>query len=814
METPKPKIFISYSSMDRPFLDDLLVHLKPDQRAGRLSIWEDHQISVGGNPDKTIEDAIDSAGLALLLISPHFIASDYVYEKEIPRLLHRAERSEIVIAPLFVRSSRVEETPFPFTDSDGGEQGVVLTTFQGFRAIGNTPENPLAAVKEASRAAYDTILAAVARELAKPPAKKDDGGGDIDAGTVKARPTDPGRPVLTVVFDDHEGRMRVTLQTKTGSLPFDRDLDLVLRSTKINHGGQTRRGFPAYRVAQSSYANLAAVEDAGDNLGLLLLGKEEHHAALLKLIAGASQAVGTNLLSVNPRVRISDRTAGQQLAQLPWRWATLNGDRLEEDFGWTFEIALERAGRAVPVTLPHVPKTLVMSEYESFVDDVKKELSTLSPQAVDDKHFCHTTDLNGACDHLPHFVPDLVVGLVDAALESGVWWMGRGAKRWPLSKFTAMVAQHPPLLIDWCVRVSAGNPVPSPTLFAPARCCLVHPAGAQGRGDLRWFHRVLGGADPVLTLAKEQTDPESQSPAAWKYPVLGTAYHTWSAAALAKSRLFGLKFDRRTPRARAYEVARALWRDATQKVHVLCAYGANHHLVDHFSEQAQQYIIETESSMPLIIAQAAGACGKTTKQDIESAVLGKLRPSNRIYWGLKETFAHVVTEGSFSRDVRLLWLDVGTLTREWTWSDQQERIEAIVAWAAAVGVDAVIPERARIVLYFGLETDSAYHNAVRGWFENELDQRVRGEAGGAAGLTLLPALTDVSAKDLRDYLAETDDLVVNRSDQESIVQSILHQTRGQYEQTLAELKKVRDQGAAEYLKHHPPPKDNRKSTDG
>jgi hypothetical protein len=41
------RVFVSYSHKDQRFLDDLLAHLKPLERAGLISAWSDKQILPG-----------------------------------------------------------------------------------------------------------------------------------------------------------------------------------------------------------------------------------------------------------------------------------------------------------------------------------------------------------------------------------------------------------------------------------------------------------------------------------------------------------------------------------------------------------------------------------------------------------------------------------------------------------------------------------------------------------------------------------------------------------------------------------------------
>ena len=51
--------------------------------------WTDQRIEEGQDWEQEIEEALDRATVAVLLISQRFLASDFVTEKEIPKILQR-----------------------------------------------------------------------------------------------------------------------------------------------------------------------------------------------------------------------------------------------------------------------------------------------------------------------------------------------------------------------------------------------------------------------------------------------------------------------------------------------------------------------------------------------------------------------------------------------------------------------------------------------------------------------------------------------------------------------------------------------------
>ncbi|MGH9837280.1 MAG: toll/interleukin-1 receptor domain-containing protein [Blastocatellia bacterium] len=112
MPTPadgRTKVFVSYSHQDEKWLKRVQVHLRDLTRRGLVELWDDKKIHSGDEWRKEIETALNSARVAVLLISADFIASDFIAANELPPLLAAAKKDGVKILSLILSPSRFEQ---------------------------------------------------------------------------------------------------------------------------------------------------------------------------------------------------------------------------------------------------------------------------------------------------------------------------------------------------------------------------------------------------------------------------------------------------------------------------------------------------------------------------------------------------------------------------------------------------------------------------------------------------------------------------------------------------------------------------------
>jgi DNA-binding transcriptional regulator LsrR (DeoR family) len=111
MRGPRNQAFISYSHTDKKWIEELQTWLRPMLADGAIRIWVDTEIAAGTNWLENIQAALAAAKVAVLLVTPAFLASEFITRHEIPSLLRAAKDEGIIIFWIPISDSNYQHTP-------------------------------------------------------------------------------------------------------------------------------------------------------------------------------------------------------------------------------------------------------------------------------------------------------------------------------------------------------------------------------------------------------------------------------------------------------------------------------------------------------------------------------------------------------------------------------------------------------------------------------------------------------------------------------------------------------------------------------
>lgn len=101
----RDKIFISYSHKDCEYLKRLETHLMPFEYDNKIQFWDDTRINSGNQWRKELDKAIQETVVAILLITPDFLASRFITENELTPLIDACKAEEVKLIPVIIKHS-------------------------------------------------------------------------------------------------------------------------------------------------------------------------------------------------------------------------------------------------------------------------------------------------------------------------------------------------------------------------------------------------------------------------------------------------------------------------------------------------------------------------------------------------------------------------------------------------------------------------------------------------------------------------------------------------------------------------------------
>lgn len=97
------KVFIAYSHKDEMLKEELEKHLSALKQQQKINPWQDRALTAGTEWDLEIKTQLEAAQLILLLITPDFMASDYIQDNELKRAIKQHQTKKALVIPIFLR---------------------------------------------------------------------------------------------------------------------------------------------------------------------------------------------------------------------------------------------------------------------------------------------------------------------------------------------------------------------------------------------------------------------------------------------------------------------------------------------------------------------------------------------------------------------------------------------------------------------------------------------------------------------------------------------------------------------------------------
>ncbi len=803
----RSKVFVSYSHKDRKALEQLQRFLKPLERDGLVDCWDDTRIEPGDDWHAEIDAALDTATAAVVFVSQDFLASDFIYRKELPLLLRRAEADELTLIPVFLSPSTVDEVEFPFPDAHSGqERRVKLTKYQGV----GTPQRPLSIRSWPDRERIYGKLTRRLKALGSGPeaaAERPRAGSGAVFHTPPAELAVPAHEVeLTVELE----RRGAVLQARyhlpgrepfaSATAPWEEHREEVEAIAAVLYGGGDAVG--------DLIAHAPEDKGCGASLFRLLFGGERRWKPLLRTLFHRPEPQPQPHPVFAP-VRLRIATAESLLLGLPWRLTAWRG-RLLADDRWLFMTSGSVDPMAVESTTAPSNVLIVAPRGRSGAPQVTGEAPDRGhPEALTDLlrdvwtagreeklRFVRTVRTRRQLESsLRGMRPHVVYFYGHGGLRGGRPALLFGDGALPLTALADLFAEvgNRPAVVFLNATGLGGEAAPTPgELLGGAVPLVLWRRLPRWTADstsvaLAWFRRWLAGAeDPVAALhalRRKAADPGPETATL----AVHAAYKGWKTAALrvvARQRLPNLRLDRDHQKALVRKHLAELSRSDSRRVMALVAYGERGNSLGSLWSQLRDYL-ELELSN-----RAEIDWPRLEFPDVRGDLVRDLEHELRLQLDAEadEPLPHLLRRhapnvaGSDKRSV--LWLNWGTFGKG---SDHQTRLKPrhLSAWLrfSSEILGTYCPDDLRIVSYLAIEAEASKHRRLARDLKEERRQPWCKRA--EFRLSVLPALGEVPEEDLLDFLEDPANSSCDPGIQDEMAERLIAETGGDFERTVA-----------------------------
>ncbi len=106
------KVFVSYAHEDVYYKNELQKHCSLLERSGKIILWTDDDIRAGDNFTEYIRHEINTADMAILLLSSTYWSKEYISNTELPLILEEKNSRDLEIIPLLINGqNKIEFSP-------------------------------------------------------------------------------------------------------------------------------------------------------------------------------------------------------------------------------------------------------------------------------------------------------------------------------------------------------------------------------------------------------------------------------------------------------------------------------------------------------------------------------------------------------------------------------------------------------------------------------------------------------------------------------------------------------------------------------
>jgi hypothetical protein len=731
------RVFVSYSHADRKKLNTFDAFLAPLERDGIIEAWDDTRLKPGEDWYQEIDQALDRASLGVVFVSPTFLASKFIYDVEMPRILARRAAGDLTLLPVFLRPSNADEVAFPFTDETGTRREVSLTDIQG---VGD-PAKGLTGLRLHKREQEYKALASRIRELASqshPDQPTATGPAPTSmATTARVTSGDPGGLYeLSVHLRREGGTLHVDYELPGRGMLAPRALPWPEVQARLD---PIADALDTARPAVLANAIAKAPTDWGQALFEVLFGAPQDWQPVLRALFHQAEPQPAPTPIRSP-VRLRVVATDGLLVGMPWRLLAWNHRLLIQE-GWVVHMAPTSGAHAEPFSSApfHVVVLAPLDTLEEggvvaqHLTALREVLAQAWP-ATEPRNVLRIVGSRKELEHaLAGMAPHLLYVVARMDFRAGRWFLPLNGKRGgdfldldDLPQLLKVAGSTPAVIYLNTSVPDAGSrhPLSEPParpLSPPASLVLwrrLHEWNASAfTVPLDWLHRwLVKGLDPMEALHDVQRQAPSDETEATTVAIHAD-YHTWDTAIYAGADTLGaelahLVLDREEAKAVVARQLRDLAASESRRVLGLVAYAAPGNMLGSLTEQ---FRFELEREMADRVAiEWLKLSFPANRTDLYQGLQDQLRLLLRADPG-EPTHALLRRHAPHSPDpaVRpVLWLDWGLFGEGHQSTVSPVELTACLRFASQY-LGQHCPTNLRLVSSLAIETEGRNHDRLR-----------------------------------------------------------------------------------------------------